>query len=107
MSRLDAYAKGLDEGLVYQGPVITEADEAGLAQFVVSRRYDPTRGVELDGRYFLSQDLANRATKSQLLSIHQLVDPDVLYVFDAHGKFIAQCWPSRRPGRGRPARSPG
>jgi hypothetical protein len=89
MSRLDAYAKGLDEGLVYQGPVISEADEAGLAQFVVSRHYDPTRGIELGERYFLSQDLANRATKCQLLHVHQLVDPDVIYLFDTHGRFIA------------------
>ncbi len=89
MTRLDAYARGLDEGLVYEGPVITEADEAGLAQFVVSRQYDPTRGIELGGRYFLSQELANRAVKSQLLHVHQLVDPDVIYVFDTHGRFIA------------------
>jgi hypothetical protein len=89
MSRLEAYARAIDDGQAYEGHQLTAEDEAALATFAGERTYDPTRGIAWDNRYFLSRDLATKARKGQKLTVRTLLNPDVLYVFDAHDKFLA------------------
>lgn len=74
---------------MYTGHTLTVEDEAALAIPVGERSYDPTRGIQWAGRYWLSRDLANKAVRGQRLSLRQLLNPEVLYVFDTNDKFIA------------------
>ncbi|WP_416957734.1 hypothetical protein ACNKF0_09270 [Nocardioides sp. T5] len=88
-SRLEVYAEAVADGVVYTGPTLTVEDEADLAEFVCTRKYDETRGIYFNNAYYLSRQLASRAVEGQELHIRQLLNPDVLYVFDESGKFLA------------------
>lgn len=87
-TRLEVYADAVDDGNYYDGITLTPADEAAMAVVVAERSYDATRGVYYDDHYWLSPELAAAAEPKERITLKQLLDPDVLYAFDRHDRFI-------------------
>lgn len=87
-TRLEVYADEVDAGNIHHGHDLTPADEAALASVVAEHAYDPTRGVMWNKRYWLGPELASAATPSERITLKQLLDPDTLYAFDRHDRFI-------------------
>ncbi|MDP3890487.1 hypothetical protein [Nocardioides sp.] len=87
-SRLAVYADEVEAGNVYQGHELTEADEGSQAIYVGERSWDKTRGIEFNGQYWLTADVARRARGKQRIIIRRLLDPNLMYAYDSSDTFL-------------------
>ncbi|GAA2735219.1 hypothetical protein GCM10009867_17040 [Pedococcus aerophilus] len=92
-TRLQEYADHLEAGTVFRGHDLSAADEGDVAPEVGTRKYDPTRGIAWQNRYWLSPQLASAANPGQTVHLRQLLNPDVLYAYDAQGRFLGLLTP--------------
>ncbi|QWC83724.1 hypothetical protein KLP28_08675 [Nocardioidaceae bacterium] len=92
-SRLEVYADLRAQEQVYEGPTLTEEDEGAVARYAGERTYDATRGLHFEGRYWLSNTLADTAKPGERITLRQLLDPDTLYAYDRKGRFIGTVSP--------------
>ena len=92
-SRLAVYAEHVDSGDVYTGHDLTAEDEGAVAYPVGDRKYDPTRGVQFEGRYWLAPRLANAAKPGDTIRLRRLVNDQVLYAYDTKGRFLGLLTP--------------
>ena len=81
------YLEKVAAGDVHAYPV-TDEEIGRLAPLVAEHTIDVSRGVFLDGAYFLGDGLAAAAEKGMRISVRQLLDPDTAYAFDRHGTFL-------------------